>query len=239
MFCATACYTVHDRRSICRHLTGACPIVLLSALKSVFGRKSARANRSFLFCTAYFNDSARYRLWIDYYRDRMHKLEVSHLILIDDGSADIPGWADLTIVDAADPLPRKLPPGIYLFTFKTHLGRQSISDYPGWWRSFLYSWKIADRYGFDRIIHIESDCFALSENMFRYIRDTQSGWAAPWCRAFGFAETCFQIICSDALAELGKLYKQGSDFYLQPARYAELTLPFTRSEEHTSELQSH
>ncbi len=204
--------------------------MLISALKSVFRRPKRAADRAFVFCTAYFSDAARYRRWIDYYLPRMGKLGVGHLILIDDGSPTLPDWPDLEIIRADDPLPDLLPPGVYLFTFRAHLGRSSISRYPGWWRSFLFSWKIADTYGFARIVHLESDCYALSEAMFRFIRETRSGWTAPWCRAYGFAETGFQIIGADALEELGKFYRLGEGFYAHHDRYAELTLPFTHLE---------
>lgn len=204
--------------------------MLISALKSAFWRPKPAADRAFVFCTAYFNDAARYRRWIDYYRPRMDKLGVSHLILIDDGSPTLPDWTDLEIIRADDPLPEALPPGVYLFTFRVHLARLSTSRYPGWWRSFLFSWKIADTYGFARIVHLESDFYVLSETMFRFIRETRSGWTAPWCRAYDFPETGFQIIGTDALDALGNFYRLGEDFYVHYDRYAELTLPFTHVE---------
>ncbi len=208
--------------------------MLKSFLKSAFRRANPGAGRSFLFCTAYFNDAARYRRWIDYYRPRMVRLGVSHLILIDDASPSVPDWPDIELIRADQALPPELPPGVYVFSFGEHLGRPSVACAPGWWRSFLYSWKIADTYGFSRIVHLESDCYVLTESAFRYVRDTQTGWNAAWCRAYAFPETAFQIIGADALPELKRFYEQGPAFYLQHERYAEHTLPFTRVEKELS-----
>ena len=44
-----------------------------------------------------------------------------------------------------------------LFHFKNNLGRPSVYDYPGWFRSFTFVATYAQAYQFEKIVHIESD----------------------------------------------------------------------------------
>ena len=101
---------------------------------------------SFLFCTSYIDKNImnchplRYKKWISYYSQIMTRLGVDFIFMIDDGSVD-PAPEDAAVVDvfsAKEGLPDKLSKKINIITFREHLGRPSIEDYTGWWRSFTY-----------------------------------------------------------------------------------------------------
>src|SRR5438105_3236112 len=128
---------------------------------------------SLLFCTSYIdkNDISfhplRYMKWIDYYSKIKEGLGVDYIFIIDDGSPDptLEHSSLVEILSAKDDLPAELSKKINIITFKEHLGRLSQGEHLGWWRSFTYSIKIAEKYGFEKIIHIESDFYIVSERL--------------------------------------------------------------------------
>jgi hypothetical protein len=168
----------------------------------------------------------RWKRWITYYSRRKELFGAERIFLIDDGSAreDIP--PEIHAVDADGPLPDELPEGIVMFRFEQHLGRQSNERFPGWRRSFVFAHSVSEKYAFQKIIHIESDAFVLSERMARGIKELSTGWTAFECRSCGFAETALQVICRDAFPMLEQLRARGSDFWNEAA-LPEHTFPFT------------
>lgn len=83
------------------------------------------------------------------------------------------------------------------FHFKNNLGRQGPSDYPGWWRSFFYSLDIAKSLNANKIIHIESDAYILSQRLSELINTIETGWHTLWIDKYKLPETAIQIICKD------------------------------------------
>jgi hypothetical protein len=188
--------------------------------------------RSFLFCTSYFESEEqfrRYRKWLAFHLSV--PLAVEKLFLIDDGSPYTP--ADPLLL-WTEKLPNDLPsqPAIG-FRFPRRLGRAHIGNYPGWWRSFFFSIEIADRYGFPKIVHVESDSFVLSTALTDWINSLRTGWNVLWCPFYQVPETCIQIICEDRFPALRELAARDytSEF---AGQYAENFLPFTRVERNFS-----
>jgi len=155
--------------------------------------------RSFLFCTTFFGVAKlyeeapwRYPKWIEYYSRNLAAFGSDRLFLIDDGSnpafIQLPG---VTVIDVSDYLPSELPPGPVLFRFTTHLGKlrpwipPGGNGFPGWWRSFTFSLVLAERYGYSKIFHAESDLFVISQRLADHIRHLESGWTA-------FANTAYK-----------------------------------------------
>ena len=189
--------------------------------------------KSVIFCTCFIskgtlNNNERYIKWIKYYYERQNIFGADYLFLIYDGSEKIEFPFRHTLVDVdVDDLPNKLTPGIFIFRFNCHLGRGSLSNYPGWWRSFLFSVVLAKKYNFDKIIHIESDFFVLSERMSRYIRFLRTGWICMYSNYYDFPETGIQVICRNEfenVASLGEKAKAASYVF---SKIAEDVLPFT------------
>lgn len=187
--------------------------------------------KNFIFCTCFVDESdihnnERYARWIKYYSNKLAYLKSSHLFLIDDGSRCIDLGNDVSYLDPCR-LPSELSSTINVLQFKNNLGRSSQVDYLGWWRSFTYSIILAKKYGFEKIIHIESDFFILSRRLFEYIGSVFTGWVALYSRFHDFPESAIQVICKDNFAKLEKIYQLAEKKEYKMGMSAELCLPFT------------
>jgi hypothetical protein len=192
--------------------------------------------KSFLFCTSYTHEGIqalhpeRYSKWIRYYQPILDDLGASHIFLIDDGSAQ-EGLAKINEIDAVLPvvnLPDTCEGKVNLISFDTHLGRRSGVHYPGWWRSFTFSLLLAERYGFEKIIHVESDFYILSDRLKSYINNIQTGWISLYSQVYDFPETAIQVICRDSYPQFGEILNRGLNSRYYFGQKAELILPFTR-----------
>lgn len=185
---------------------------------------------TFMFCTSFVNNgvdlhsASRYNRWANFYLPLLENLEVSHLFLIDDGGKD-------NITPAANilqgVLPDTLTDAINIYRFDATLGRNDLVDFPGWWRSFLFAIDIARKYGFRKMVHIESDFFMLSARLRNFVRDTNTGWTGLYSPHYNFPEPAFQIICEDAFEAFDALKDtvQGAGYHA--TEFAEGMIPFT------------
>jgi len=80
--------------------------------------------------------------------------------------------------------------------------------------------------GFQKIVHIESDAFVLSERMMAYINGLEEGWTAFWCPIWQIPETAIQVIGCDQFEKVEELARldRADPFFLGGAEYI---LPFT------------
>ncbi|OQP44936.1 hypothetical protein A4D02_09115 [Niastella koreensis] len=159
----------------------------------------------------------------------MAKLGVDFIFIIDDGSLDL-AIEESAIVDvflAKEGLPAQLSKKINIITFGKHLGRPSIEDYPGWWRSFTWSVKIAEKYNFKKIVHVESDFYIISDRLMSFINSLDSGWTSLYSSHYEFCETGIQIICQDNFPALEKIRSTVEASNYKVNQVAEHFLPFT------------
>jgi len=184
--------------------------------------------KTLLFCTAYLwhpgKWRSRYHRWLAL--QRQIPIDRDAIFLFDDASPHRPDDPDVRVIDA---LPRELAPGgVYLYRFAERLGRDSVTHFPGWWRSFSFSLAVAERYGFEKIVHIESDAFVLSGELVDYMNALESGWTTLWCPLYKFPEPNVQIICADRFADLAAASADAAanGYHLIP----EVNLPFTHVE---------
>jgi hypothetical protein len=194
-----------------------------------------------LFATMYIGSEAeipRYRKYLDYYIPRLEMLGASNLVLMDDGSNR--GYLEMLgfPIFQADQLPEDMfmrdallnhepqtTNHVSIITFPDHLGRKELFDFPGWWRSFLFSFRELN--GFDKIIHIESDAYIYSGRLFEYIRGLSDGWSVLWCPRHKFPETQIQVICDGQINKIkGFAPYEIRHFQADPER----NLPFTHIE---------
>jgi hypothetical protein len=157
--------------------------------------------KSLVFCTSWADNKDawvfRYGKWLQHIRNS--SLHRDQILLVDDGSPLMPCFEGVTLLDA-DALPSECPDApVVLVRFGEHLGRRSVLDYPGWYRSFMFVAGYATRYGFDKIVHIESDTYILSQALLDHINSLQHGWTAFWSPRWNLPETCIQVICADHL----------------------------------------
>lgn len=182
--------------------------------------------KSIIFCTSYIKDAqawdGRYKRWLDYYQDV--PIDAIRRIMIDDGSPFLPPAEIIKTVSNTAPLVVEEDPNL-IIRFDSNLGRQSIKDYPGWWRSFLHSINVARELGADKIIHIESDAYILSPRLVDFINQVQSGWHVLWTEHNDFPETAIQVICRDQF-EIFENFKNKNPSLHFPDM-AEHVLPFT------------
>lgn len=188
------------------------------------------AGRTMIFCTSYINDAERYRRWVDYFHPRREAFGAEQVFLINDGGEHADFDARIAVLDGQAALPERLPGDLVMVTFAERLGRVSMFCYPGWWRSFTFSVRLARHYGFDKIIHIESDAYVCSHRLADYIRRVNRGWTALWSKHYGFPETAIQIICRDAFPALEAYADRGTRFFFESERAAEYLLPFDKIE---------
>lgn len=157
--------------------------------------------KTLIFCTTWANSDniwlERYGKWLE--AIRQSPLKRAQILMVDDASPCLPAFADMIYLDA-DKLPAQYPTADTVFVrFQEGLGRKALCDYPGWWRSFMFAAKYATRYGFDKIIHIESDSFLLSTSIIEHVNALQTGWVSFWCPKWHIPETSIQVICADQL----------------------------------------
>ena len=112
-----------------------------------------------------------------------------------------------------------------LVSFATRLGRSAVDNYPGWWRSLLFSFLVAKHYGCRKIVHVESDAYLLSHRMLDFINARASGWTAFWCPRWNFPETGIQVVCADRFDQMRAMWDAG--WARHAGQYAERVLPFT------------
>jgi hypothetical protein len=178
-----------------------------------------------LFCTSYLEaESAwihRYRPWIDYYQT--FPLRRDATFMLDDASPYVPQDDRLVLLNE---LPARLDSGkLQLYRFPEHLGNKR---HRGWWRSFLFSLQIARRYGFRKIIHVESDAYLLSQRVVEYLGELNSGWTALWCPLYQLPEAGIQVVAEDQFAALQAFADR--DLREVSRTMPEKSFPFTRIE---------
>ena len=189
-----------------------------------------RSLRTLLFCTSFCSGEAawrsRQRRWLDHHLAL--PLEHDAVFVVDDASPFAPADPDVLVLDA---LPPTLPgePRAFFYRFATHEGRIGLTGHRGWWRSFLFSLDVARAYGFERIVHVESDAFLLSRRIVDRINATVDGWTAYWCPLYGFPEPALQVIAHDRFDAMAAVAARGLDALTESL--AEFTLPFTRVEQ--------
>jgi hypothetical protein len=169
--------------------------------------------KTLLFCTAWAGSTEawnyRYGRWLD--AARRLRISIDQILLVDDGSPVPPS---LDRVAVYRELPRQQPESReILFRFRDNLGRKATCDYPGWWRSFNFAIRYGRRFGFERIVHLESDAYLLSDAIAGYVDGLHSGWTTFWCPRWQIPDSCIQVICSDQLDWFDSIGRNSYDRY--------------------------
>lgn len=193
---------------------------------------TARPSRmkTLAFCTSWAADDDvwrfRYAKWLAHMR--RSPLHADQILVIDDASRGEPDFGEAAVLPASA-LPQDCPRSpVVLARFAERLGRAAVHDYPGWWRSFAFAADYAERYGFDKVVHVESDSYILSPRLHDYVNRLEHGWAALWCPRWSFPETCIQVIGPDLLPMLFDSAAQPYSAFA--GRSVEKILPFTHVE---------
>ena len=187
----------------------------------------AAPQRTLVFCTTYGDHAdhwnIRYATWLK--SIRTGGLRYDQILMIDDGSPMLPRWEGVDIVLDAPGARSNARAAIY--RFNNNLGRQR-DFFPGWFRSFGFAGEYAERCGFDKIIHVESDAALITPRIHTYFNDRKAGWTALWCPLHSMPESGIQIMAGRDIA----LYRA---FMARPyeelrSNLIENLMPFTRVE---------
>lgn len=160
-----------------------------------------------VFCTAFAEHPSvwegRYRRWYD--AVQASAIGADQVLIVDDGSATLPGWADTRIVSIdslGDAFSAPCADPVLLAHFRLHLGRRTVLNFPGWHRSFAFAGLYAERHAFDRVIHIESDAFVISARAQAFLAHSPEGWAAFWCARYDMPESAVQVAAGQGVRAL-------------------------------------
>ena len=200
--------------------------------------------KSLIFCTSYVKSrdewGKRYQKWIDYYTSIPFG-KGKDIWLIDDGSDEecLQDFKGNRYNEGGPELNPSSPasyPDVNLFHFKERKGIEPAdNDYGlggstlGWYRSFLFSYALARKENYDKIIHIESDAYLITQKICDYIDNIEDGWTALYCPQYWFPETSLQIICRDQYDTLGELFSMPLESFRMSQ--AEQILPITHVEQ--------
>jgi len=179
-----------------------------------------------VFCTSYIAGRgdwiARYERWLDHHAGL--PFERPLFCMIDDASPYLPDDGRMEIVETGQAFPAH-PMRPLLVRFGDRLGRSAVDNYPGWWRSFLFSVLLAKNYHCRKIVHIESDAYLLTRRMVEFINRRASGWTSFWCPRWHFPETGIQVVCEDRFETMQRMWDAGWERYA--GKLAERVIPFT------------
>jgi hypothetical protein len=185
--------------------------------------------KTLVFCTSYSENLAywedRWGRWLSFIRGS--GLQLDKIIIVDDGSPVLPSWPDVEIIGAAALRPTSGVADIHHFSDRR--GRNVNGEpFPGWYRSFGHAVQFAINTGFDRIIHIESDAFLLTQRAIDFFNSCDRGWVSLWCRSYHWPETTLQIINEDRFAACIEFFTKPYSSYLSPpVQPMEKLIPFT------------
>jgi hypothetical protein len=189
---------------------------------------SSGVEKTLVFCTAYASPSdfyyswdVRYRIWIE--AIRRSSLVYDQILLVDDGSAELPGWNDVKVIHDSDGLLCGAP--LVIRHFGTSLGRPRPGYVPGWVRSFFSVAQYAEINGFTKIIHLEADAFLITQRAVDYVNGLHDGWSTVWCARHQWPESALQVVAGSGLRAFRALAEKPVEEFAGAC--IEWTLPFT------------
>src|SRR5579863_4961189 len=153
--------------------------------------------------------------WVNYYLPLKKKLGYDKIVMVDNASPpEMLAKFEKTF------------PQIHIIKKHIRLERISHLGYGYWYRAFKEAARFCRFAEYNKIIHIDSDGFVLSNKLCTYIKDTNTGWHSLYCNMYGFPETIIQVIGMDKITEMYEFMDEG---FLQtyPNQSAETITPFT------------
>jgi hypothetical protein len=188
--------------------------------------------RTLVYCTTYAEAAgvwqSRIRRWLDAVLGG--GLDAQQILIVDDGSPVLPGWADTQLFsgDAVGEAFTVGPRGqVLLFHFRERLGRANAAHDAGWHRSYAFGALYAEANGFERVVHIASDAFLISERARGFVAGVRDGWVAPGNAPGGAPEWAISVAAGDGLRRLAEYARRPYD---AAAGRVQESLPFTSVE---------
>ena len=173
--------------------------------------------KTLLFCTAYSTTLDRWHRLFGRWINALENSNINYdqLLLVDDGSSILPNWEGVKIINEGN-LPNTIPiERAVIYHFENNLGNHGHMNYPGWYRSYMFAAEYAEKYNIEKIMHIESDAFLISDRIQTYVNNLSSGWNTFWCPRHEFPENNRPIIAGSSVNDFihWKNRKISYDFY--------------------------
>lgn len=176
--------------------------------------------KTLLFCTGYGKSKDQ---WVDRHSRWIASIErttldIDTILIPDDGSPEVPQWDGIRVISEGElPEVEAIERGV-IYRFNDNLGRLSLYNYPGFYRSFVFAAEYAKKYNYEKVIHIESDAAVISDRMQDYLNNFSNGWETFWCYKYRLPETAIQVIAGDHLENYYKFIDEPySKFANKPA----------------------
>jgi hypothetical protein len=185
--------------------------------------------KTLVFCTAYAADEAtwdwRYGRWLE--AIRQSALDRQQILIVDDGSPCLPSWPGLRVINEGDFIddPALDNDEVILYHFLDNLGRSGLRNYPGWFRSFAFGSQYATQRNFDKIVHIESDAFLITQRIQHEFNAIDSGWVTVLNLQYNYPESSIQVIAGKQVAAYHEFTSRGYGEFV--GKDIEGLIPFT------------
>lgn len=164
--------------------------------------------KTLIFCTGYAptadNWQQIHQLWIN--TVKKSGLVYDQLLIPDDGSPSLPTIEGAVITSGA--VEHQPEVEVVIHKFADNLGRPSLFDCPGWYRSFTYAGWYAHKFRFEKVIHIEADACVISRRFVDYLNNFKDGWEAFWCPRHRISEAALQVVAGSDCVEAFSLFSE-------------------------------
>jgi len=122
--------------------------------------------KTLLYCAGYSTSDLgwekRWRRWYDY--NKQKGLHFDQLLIVDNGSPELPGWSDNRVIHNLDRL--WYNKNIVIYRYEDTLDTDAHLN-----RSVQIASAYATQYDFDKLLHIESDVYILSKRLAKFINE--------------------------------------------------------------------
>ena len=123
-------------------------------------------NKTLLYCTGYGTSDLdwdkRWRRWYDY--NKQKGLHFDQLLIVDNGSPELPGWSDNRVIYNLDRPWYNKNIVIYRYEDTLDINAHLI-------RSAQIAKQYTTQYGFDKLLHMESHVYILSKRLAKFINE--------------------------------------------------------------------
>ena len=192
------------------------------------------SSSSFIYAPCIIDSEHRLRRnikWLDYYGPILNDFGVDHIWLIDNASPmeelkKLGGEIYNLKFDLIEPATTR--PYLKILRYEQRFERVRFRVYHYFYRALFTGIQTLPRqFEYTKAIHIDTDVYVLSKRLAAYIKDSNTGWEAFWCKKYNFAESTFHIICQDSFHIGDKFIADSFPIEKYDDRDAENIIPFT------------
>lgn len=153
--------------------------------------------------------------WLEYYIPLKEKLGVDDILLVDNNSSP----ENLKVLKAKFP-------EVSVKQNQVHLTRLTVHAYGYWYRAFSQAADCAISWGYEKMIHLDTDVYVLNDKFANHLKLIETGWTSFWSPIHKYPDATIQIICGDHVDKMKKFMSE--DFLrFYPYEYVDDKMPLT------------